>query len=94
MKQQTFASLDYAHKKKQTRREQFLSEMERCIPWQALLAVIEPHYPRGGRRGGQPIGLGVLPAAGRDAADLSDAAVVWITCLPVCSGRQQAGPTH
>ena len=60
MKQQTFASLDYAHKKKQTRREQFLSEMERCIPWQALLAVIEPHYPRGGRRGGQPIGLAVM----------------------------------
>ena len=49
MKQQVFASLDYARKKKQTRRAQFLSEMERCIPWQALLAVIEPHYPRGGR---------------------------------------------
>ena len=49
MKQQVFASLDYARKKKQTRRAQFLSEMERCIPWQALLAVIELHYPRGGR---------------------------------------------
>ena len=49
MKQQTFASLDYAHKKKQTRRARFLSEMARCIPWQALLLVIEPHYPRGGR---------------------------------------------
>ena len=60
MKQQTFASLDYAHKKKQTRRERFLSEMERCIPWEGLLAVIEPHYPRGGRRGGQPIGLEVM----------------------------------
>ena len=60
MKQQTFASLDYAHKKKQTRREEFLSEMARCIPWQALLAVIEPHYPRGGRRGGQPTGLAVM----------------------------------
>ena len=34
--------------------------MARCIPWQALLAVIEPHYPRGGRRGGQPIGLAVM----------------------------------
>ena len=49
MKQQTFASLDSARKKKQTRRARFLSEMARCIPWQALLAVIEPHYPRGGR---------------------------------------------
>ena len=49
MKQQTFASLDYAQKKKQTRRAQSLSEMARCIPWQALLAVIELHYSRGGR---------------------------------------------
>ena len=51
MKQQTFASLDYARKKKQTRRARFLSDMERCIPWEELLAVIEPYYPRGGRRG-------------------------------------------
>ena len=49
MKQQTFASLDSARKKKQTRRARFLSEMARCIPWEALLSVIEPHYPRGGR---------------------------------------------
>ena len=41
-----------ARKKKQTRsksvayvRAQFLSEMARCIPWGALLAVIAPHYP-------------------------------------------------
>ena len=49
MKQQTFASLDYVRKKKQTRRARFLSEMERGIPWEGLLSVIEPHYPRGGR---------------------------------------------
>ena len=49
MKQQRFASLDSARKKKQTRRERFLSEMACCIPWLALLAVIEPHYLRGGR---------------------------------------------
>ena len=49
MKQQTFASLDYAQKKKQTRRARFLSEMARCMPWEALLSVIEPHYRRGGR---------------------------------------------
>ena len=69
MKQQAFASLNYAHKKKRTRREQFLSEMEHCIPRQALLAVIEPHYTRAGRRGGQPIGLGVLPACLRIGVD-------------------------
>ena len=59
MKQQTFASLACA-RKKQTRSARFLSEMERCMPWSALLAVIAPHYPRGGRRGGQPIGLAVM----------------------------------
>ena len=72
MKQQTFASLDYAQKKKQARRARFLSEMARCMPWQALLAVIDPHYPRGGRHGGQPIGLEVLPAAGRSDPLMGD----------------------
>ena len=74
MQQQTFASLSYAHKKKRTRKEKLLSEMEQCIPWQAFVDAIEPHYPTSGRRGGQLIGLEVmlriyLPAAGRpDAA--------------------------
>ena len=82
MKLQTFASLDYAHKKKQTRREGFLSEMARCIPWQALLAVIEPHYPRAGRRGGQPIGLGVLPACllRQAAGRYISVAPIWMAC--------------
>ena len=60
MKQQTFASLSYAHKKKQTRKEKFLSEMERCIPWPAFVDAIAPYYPTSGRRGGQPIGLEVM----------------------------------
>ena len=54
MKQTTFAALTYAAKKKRTRREKFLDEMERVVPWTALEAVIEPHYPKTGRRGGQP----------------------------------------
>lgn len=54
MKQQSFASFEYHGKKKQTRRERFLTEMERVIPWKRLLAVIEPHYPKAGARGGQP----------------------------------------
>ena len=48
MKQTTFASLAFERKKKQTRRERFLAEMEKVVPWAALLAVIEPHYPRTG----------------------------------------------
>lgn len=61
MKQHTFASLAYARKKKQTRKETCLSAMERCMPWQALMAVIAPRSSSVGRRGGEPIGLAVMP---------------------------------
>lgn len=44
-------------KKKQTRREKFLGEMERIVPWPRLIAVIEPLYPKSGRVGRQPIGV-------------------------------------
>ena len=57
MKQITFASLAFAKKKKQTRRERFLLEMEKVVPWSALRAVIEPYYPKAGRRGRQPMPL-------------------------------------
>lgn len=49
MKQTTFDSLAYTAKKKQTRREKFLAEMERIVPWNALLTLIEEHYPKRGR---------------------------------------------
>ncbi|MDE2389527.1 MAG: IS5 family transposase [Betaproteobacteria bacterium] len=55
--QSSFADLDYNHKKRRTRREIFLSEMEGVIPWQALLPHIEPHYPKTGKRGRQPMVL-------------------------------------
>ena len=55
--QSSFADLDYDHKKRRTRREVFLSEMEEVIPWQVLLSHIEPHYPKSGRRGRQPMAL-------------------------------------
>jgi len=54
--QTTFAHAEFATKKKTTRREKFLARMEEVIPWAKLLAVIEPHYPKG-QRGRPPIGL-------------------------------------
>jgi IS5 family transposase len=48
--------MNFAAKKKTTRREQFLAEMDQVVPWTALDALIEPHYPRSGRRGRPPIG--------------------------------------
>jgi hypothetical protein len=41
-------------KKKVTRREQFLAEMEAVVPWGRLLALIAPHYPKTGPKGGRP----------------------------------------
>jgi IS5 family transposase len=60
MKQTTFASLAFDGKKKQTRREKFLAEMEQAMPWRELLAVIEPFYPTSGRRGRQPYPLATM----------------------------------
>ena len=43
--------------RKRTRREVFLAEMDQVVPWKALLALIEPHYPKMGRPGRQPYAL-------------------------------------
>ena len=48
MKQITFASIAYTHKKVTTKREAFLNEMERVVPWSRLLKLIEPYYPKAG----------------------------------------------
>jgi IS5 family transposase len=57
MRQTSFASLEYAGKKRQTRREKFLGEMERVVPWARLEALIEPHYPKSGKVGRPPVGV-------------------------------------
>ena len=54
--QRTFAGIAWSQKGKVTRREQFLAEMDAVIPWDRLLALIEPYYPKAGR-GRQPLGL-------------------------------------
>ncbi len=55
-KQQTFSGLAWKNKGKLTRRERFLGEMDAIIPWERLVKLIEPHYPKAGR-GRQPLGL-------------------------------------
>ena len=47
MKQMTFADAEYAGKRKQTRKELFLIEMNQMVPWKELTALIEPHHPKG-----------------------------------------------
>ncbi len=59
MNQLTFGDAEYLGKRKRTRREVFLAEMERVIPWDALLALIEPVYPKAGR-GRKPYPLATM----------------------------------
>jgi IS5 family transposase len=54
--QTSFAQAEYAGKKKQTRRERFLGEMEGLVPWARLVALIVPFYPKGAR-GRPPMGI-------------------------------------
>jgi IS5 family transposase len=54
--QMSFSQSEFASKKRVTRREAFLREMEAVVPWKELIARIEPHYPRG-QRGRPPIGI-------------------------------------
>ena len=53
-KQPALPGLKHAMKKKRTRRELFLSEMEAVVPRGRMLALIAPHYPRAGSKGGRP----------------------------------------
>lgn len=57
MKQTSFSDIEFASKKRLTRRERFLAEIEAATPWPALVAALLPHYPKGDGRGRPPIGL-------------------------------------
>ncbi|MDY0011551.1 MAG: IS5 family transposase [Rhodocyclaceae bacterium] len=55
--QSSFSDLEYAAKKKLTRRDRFLAGIDAVTPWAALEAEIEPFYPKGEGRGRPPIGV-------------------------------------
>src|SRR3954463_2437055 len=54
--QGSFSQAEYASKKKQTRRDKFLAEMEQVVPWPRLGARLAPLYPKG-ERGRPPVPL-------------------------------------
>lgn len=60
MKQLTFSQVEYSNKKRKTRRERFLAEIDRITPWQALKQEIEPYYPKAEGPGRPPRGLDVM----------------------------------
>lgn len=47
--------MSFETKKKPTRRETFLGEMDKVVPWDALLALVQVNYPTAGRRGRPPM---------------------------------------
>jgi len=55
--QQTFAEASFEQYRKSTRRERFLDEMNRVVPWAELVAVIEPIYPKADGPGRPPVGI-------------------------------------
>lgn len=57
MRQQSFATDDFEKYRKKTRKEVFLEEMDRIIPWKALSKVIKPYYPKPKGAGRRPIGI-------------------------------------
>ena len=61
-KQPAIPGLRDAMKKKVTRREMFLMEMDAVVPWSRLIGLIEPHYPKvvGPQGGRPPMPLGMM----------------------------------
>ena len=48
----SFSDVEFGAKRKQTRRDKFLAEMDAVVPWARLVALVEPIYPNG--KGGCP----------------------------------------
>ncbi len=55
-RQGSFSQAEYAGKKRRTRRDRFLAEMEEVVPWARLVDRLRPFYPKG-ERGRPPVGL-------------------------------------
>jgi IS5 family transposase len=58
-RQSSFADMEYSTRRKPTRREKFLSDLDRLVPWMQLVALIGPYYYRG-ERGRPPVGLELM----------------------------------
>ncbi len=53
-KQLGFTDDELSTAKKRTKRETFLAEMEVVVPWQELIALIEPLYTKASKKGERP----------------------------------------
>ena len=51
--QYTFTDMEYAARKRATRKDEFLRQMDKMIPWTEWVEMIRPYYPKGER--GRPV---------------------------------------
>src|SRR4030095_7826361 len=97
MSQLTFGDAEYAGKRKTTRREAFLTEMDQVVPWNSLMGLIEPFYPLAGR-GRQPYPLETMLRVhlmqnwfGLSDPGMEEASTRWPRCASLracrCWGR-------
>jgi IS5 family transposase len=56
MRQTSFSDIEYALRKRTTKRDEFLKSMDEFIPWDEWVSLIEPYYPSG-QRGRPPLGI-------------------------------------
>ena len=54
MKQMSLGESGFERKTKRTRKREFLDEMNLVVPWAELVALIAPHAPALGAKGGRP----------------------------------------
>ena len=54
MKQTSLDSTGFERKAKRTRKREFLDEMNLVVPWSELVALVTPHAPARGAKGGRP----------------------------------------
>jgi IS5 family transposase len=53
-KQLECGNYEQSSAKKQTKREKFLAEMDKVVPWQTMIDLIQPIYPKTASNGGRP----------------------------------------
>lgn len=56
MSQLTFTDCEYSSRPRSTKREKFLLQMEKIIPWNVWVDKIKPYYPEG-KRGRKPVNI-------------------------------------
>lgn len=56
MTQLSFGDMEYANHRRKTRREAFLEQMDKIIPWADRAALTASHCPSG-KRGRPPLGV-------------------------------------